>query len=287
MNKCLFNVLFICHREIFLRFPDCNVPTKGHTRWSSFYYHWKAWLWFHQGTDRHAADKQRRKNCKVTFAAVLRIGANHWFHSSNFFRGHVHVGIEWRDFTGANISTLTSLLFFCILQYISFNLHQFSLHLFQCDCRWCVIYLQFVFIYFSSTSLSGGLCSVSAFGRVQVSSSDKKEVFPDRKDKIRSAVRLVWLKISFSKFHNYLAFFFTFFTEETGEEYLWKLNRVIKLILCTQLTLYGMKALSQFFSIFLLFQTTVAFRAASHQSKLMDSFSKRYCYNKQISRRVN
>ena len=26
MNKCLFNVLFICHRGIFLRFPDCNVP---------------------------------------------------------------------------------------------------------------------------------------------------------------------------------------------------------------------------------------------------------------------
>ena len=126
------------------------------------------------------------------------------------------MGIEWRDFTGANISTLTSLLFFCILQYISFNLHQFSLHLFQCDCRWCVIYLQFVFIYFSSTSLSGGLCSVSAFGRVQVSSSDKKGVFPDRKDKIRSAVRLVWLKISFSKVHNYLAFFFYFFYRRNG-----------------------------------------------------------------------
>ena len=176
-------------------------------------------------------------------------------------------GFYWGKYLYADIAA-----FFCILQYISFNLHQFSLHLFQCDCRWCVIYLQFVFIYFSSTSLSGGLCSVSAFGRVQVSSSDKKGVFPDRKDKIRSAVRLVWLKISFSKVHNYLAFFF---------------YRVIKLILCTQLTLYGMKALSQFFSIFLLFQTTVAFRAASHQSKLMDSFSKRYCYNKQISRRVN
>ena len=100
VNKCLFNVLFICHRGIFLRSPNCNVPTKDHIWWSSFYYHWKAWLWFHQGTDRHAADKQRRKNCKVTFAAVLRIGANHCFHSSNFFRGHVHVGIEWRDFTG-------------------------------------------------------------------------------------------------------------------------------------------------------------------------------------------
>ena len=112
-------------------------------------------------------------------------------------------GFYWGKYLYADIAA-----FFCILQYISFNLHQFSSHLFQCDCRWCVIYLQFVFIYFSSTSLSGGLCSVSAFGRVQVSSSDKKGVFPDRKDKIRSAVRLVWLKISFSKVHNYLAFFF-------------------------------------------------------------------------------
>ena len=50
----------------FLRFPDCNVPTKDHIWWSSFYYHWKACLWFHQGTDRHAADMQRRKNAKVT-----------------------------------------------------------------------------------------------------------------------------------------------------------------------------------------------------------------------------
>ena len=95
-------------------------------------------------------------------------------------------GFYWGKYLYADIAA-----FFCILQYISFNLHQFSSHLFQCDCRWCVIYLQFVFIYFSSTSLSGGLCSVSAFGRVQVSSSDKKGVFPDRKDKIRSAVRLV------------------------------------------------------------------------------------------------
>ena len=149
----------------------------------------------------------------VFFAAVLRITANYCFHSSNFLRGHVHVGIRWRDFTGASPSRLTSLLtFVCIPQYISFNLHQFSLHIFR--CRWCVIYLQFVFIYFSSTSLSGGLCSVSAFGRVQVSSSDKKGVFPDRKDKIRSAVRLVWLKISFSKVHNYLAFFFLLFFQK-------------------------------------------------------------------------
>ena len=70
--------------------------------------------------------------------------------------------------------------FVCILQYISINLHQFSLHIFQCDCRWCIIYLQFVFIYLSSTSLPGGSWSVSdsAFGKVQVSSSDKKRIFP-------------------------------------------------------------------------------------------------------------
>ena len=71
--------------------------------------------------------------------------------------------------------------FVCILQYISINLHQFSLHIFQCDCGWCIIYLQFVFIYLSSTSLPGGSWSVSdsAFGKVQVSSSDKKRIFPN------------------------------------------------------------------------------------------------------------
>ena len=117
------------------------------------------------------------------FAAVLRITANYCFHSSNFLRGHVHVGIRWRDFTGASPSRLTSLLTFVYIpQYISFNLHQFSLHIFRCDCRWCIIYRQFVFIYFSSTSLPGGSWSVSdsAFGKVQVSSSDKKGVFPNR-----------------------------------------------------------------------------------------------------------
>ena len=98
----------------------------------------------------------------VFFAAVLRTAANYCFHSSNFLRGYVHVGIKWQNFTGANPSKLI--------------LHQFSLHIFQCDCRWCIIYLQFVFIYFSSTSLPGGSCSVSdsAFRKVQVSSSDKK-----------------------------------------------------------------------------------------------------------------
>ena len=117
----------------------------------------------------------------VFFAAVLRITANYCFHSSNFLRGHVHVGIRWRDFTGASPSRLTSLLtFVCIPQYISFNLHQFSLHLFRCS--WCVICLQFVFIQFSSTSLPGGSWSVSdsAFGKVQVSSSDKKGAFSNR-----------------------------------------------------------------------------------------------------------
>ena len=49
----------------------------------------------HQGTNRHAADKTRRKNAEVTntgvfFAAVLRIAANYCFYSSNFLRGHVH-----------------------------------------------------------------------------------------------------------------------------------------------------------------------------------------------------
>ena len=118
----------------------------------------------------------------VFFAAVLRITANYCFHSSNFLRGHVHMGIRWWDFTGANPSKLTLLLTsVCILQYISCNLHQFSLHIFQCDYRWCIIYLQFVFIYYRSTSLPGGSLSVSdsAFGRVQVSSSDEKGVFPD------------------------------------------------------------------------------------------------------------
>ena len=90
------------------------------------------------------------------------------------------MGIKWRDFTEANPSKLTSLLTFVfILHYISFNLSQFSLHVFQCDCRWCIIYRQFVFTYFSSTSLLVGSGSVSdsAFGRVQVSSSDKRGFF--------------------------------------------------------------------------------------------------------------
>ena len=90
----------------------------------------------------------------VFFAAVLRIATNHCFQSSNFLRNHVNVGTRWRYFTGANPFKLTSLLtFVCILRYISFNLHQFSLHIFQCDCRSCVIYVQFLFMYFSSTSL--------------------------------------------------------------------------------------------------------------------------------------
>ena len=46
----------------------------------------------------------------VFFAVVLRITVNYCFHSSNFFIGHVHVGIRWRDFTGASPSRLTSLL---------------------------------------------------------------------------------------------------------------------------------------------------------------------------------
>ena len=46
------------------------------------------------------------------FAAVLRITVNYCFHSSNFLRGHVHVGIRWRDFTGASPSRLTSLLIY-------------------------------------------------------------------------------------------------------------------------------------------------------------------------------
>ena len=134
----------------------------------------------HQGTDWHAADKQRRKIAKETnawcFLLRQRITENYCFYSSNFLRGRVHVGIRWWDFTEALLT------FVCILQYISFNLHQFSLHIIQCDCRWCIIYLQFVFIYFSSTSLTGGSWSVSdsAFGKVQVSWSAKKGVFPDR-----------------------------------------------------------------------------------------------------------
>ena len=93
------------------------------------------------------------------------------------------MGIKWWDFTEANPSKLKSLLtFILILQYIYFNLHQFSLHIIQCDCSWCIIYRQFVFTYCSSTSFPGGSWSVSdsAFGRLQVSSSDKKGVFPDR-----------------------------------------------------------------------------------------------------------
>ena len=55
----------------------------------------------------------------VFFAAVLRIAANYYFHSSNLLRGHVHVEIGERDFTGANPSTLTSLLI-CLYPTIHF-----------------------------------------------------------------------------------------------------------------------------------------------------------------------
>ena len=93
----------ICHRGIFF----CFVFTE------------KRVYDFYQGADWHAADKQRRKNAKVFFAAVLRITVNYSFHSSNFFRGHVHMVIRWRDFTGANPSKPTSLLI-CLYPTIHF-----------------------------------------------------------------------------------------------------------------------------------------------------------------------
>ena len=90
------------------------------------------------------------------------------------------MGIRWRDFTGASPSGLRSLLAFVLS--LCFALHQFSMHVFQFDCRWYVIYLQFVFTYFSSNFLPLGSCSVSgsAFGRVLVSSSHEEGVFHDR-----------------------------------------------------------------------------------------------------------
>ena len=135
----------------------------------------------HQRTDRHAADKQRRKNAKVIntwcfFSVVLRIAAKHCFHGQNFLRGHGKLGIKWRDFTWANPSELTSLLAFVLSSTMHF--FKFSLRAFHFDCRWYVICLQFIFTYFSLTSLPRCSCSVSgsAFKRVQVSSSDKKGV---------------------------------------------------------------------------------------------------------------
>ena len=56
----------------------------------------------------------------VFFAAVLRIVVNYCFHSSNFLRGRVHVGIRWWNFTGANPSKLTSLLIFVCIPAIRF-----------------------------------------------------------------------------------------------------------------------------------------------------------------------
>ena len=114
----------------------------------------------------------------VFFAAVLRIAANYYFHSSNFFRGHVHMEIGWRDFTGANPSKLTSLLtFVCILQYISFNLHQFSLHIFQCDCRWCIIFL-FLYTLVQPPSLEvHGQCLTLHSGRFRFPPQIKRGFF--------------------------------------------------------------------------------------------------------------
>ena len=134
----------------FLRSPECNdyVPTKDHIWWSSFYYHWKVCVWLSSGQWQACSWQATKEKCQgekrmvCFFAAVLRIATNHCFQSSNFLRNHVNVGIRWRYFTGANPFKLTSLLtFVCILRYISFNLHQFSLHIFQCDCRSCVIYV--------------------------------------------------------------------------------------------------------------------------------------------------
>ena len=59
MNKDLCSALLIYHRSSVLRPPDRNVPTKDHILWSSCYD-------CHQGTNWNAADKQRRKNAKVT-----------------------------------------------------------------------------------------------------------------------------------------------------------------------------------------------------------------------------
>ena len=77
----------------------------------------------HQGTDWHAADKQRRKNAKMTkhsvFCCSSKNNSNYSFHSSNFFIGHVHVRIRWRAFTGPNPSKLKSLLI-CLYPTIHF-----------------------------------------------------------------------------------------------------------------------------------------------------------------------
>ena len=56
----------------------------------------------------------------VFFAAVLRITANYYFHSSNFFRGHVHMEIGWRDFTGANPSKADVAADICLYPTIHF-----------------------------------------------------------------------------------------------------------------------------------------------------------------------
>ena len=68
------------------------------------------------------------------FAAVLRLVVNYCFHSSNFLRGRVHVGIRWWNFTGANPSKLTSLLIFCLYPGNTFLL----------------IYTNFLCIYFNA-----------------------------------------------------------------------------------------------------------------------------------------
>ena len=71
MNECLFNASLICHKEcrnkreksIFSWSPDCKVSTKDHIWLSSLAITGKRENDFNQGTDRYAADEQRRKKC--------------------------------------------------------------------------------------------------------------------------------------------------------------------------------------------------------------------------------
>ena len=65
MNKYLFNALLICH-GYFFKIPRLQCPNQGSHDGIPFIITEKRVYDCHQGTDRHAAEKQRRKNAKVT-----------------------------------------------------------------------------------------------------------------------------------------------------------------------------------------------------------------------------
>ena len=90
----------------------------------------------------------------------------------------------------------------------------------------------------------------------------------------RTAVRLVWLSISFSKDPNYLALCLLFYRRK-GWRIFTKIkphNKTYTLEIACFIWIKIIRPIFLFHFFLLSFNTTVAFRAGSHQSKLMGFF---------------